>query len=170
MNNQKNNIFKVDIQNELNLFFEKLDFEIKDYKVDVINEGLDDVSPLIKIDLTIDNSETLIGEGGNTLAKLQHIFKIILRKKIVPFGIHFYLNLDINGYKEKKEEYLEVLVKKIAKEVFLSGQEKLLEIMPSYERRIVHLTLQNSDQVITESISQGRDKRVLIKLKPKLEL
>lgn len=159
-----NNIIKSDIESELNLFFVKLGFEITDYKIDLVDEEGSN-APLIKINLTIENPEILIGEGGATLIKIQHILKKILRNKTVPFGMHFYLNLDINGYKEKKEELIKSMAKNIATEVILSGQEKLLEIMPSFERRIVHLALKDNDEVITESISQGKDKRVLIKPK-----
>ena len=159
-----NNINKSDVKNELILFFEKLDFEITDYKIDLIKAEKSSF-PLIKIILIIENPEILIGEGGATLIKIQRILKMILRKKIVPFGMHFYLNLDINGYKEKKEELIKSMSEKFAEEVILSGQEKLLEIMPSFERRIVHLALKDNDKIITESISQGKDKRVLIKLK-----
>ena len=159
-----NNIIKSDIESELNLFFVKLGFEITDYKIDLVDEEGSN-APLIKINLIIENPEILIGEGGATLIKIQHILKKILRNKTVPFGMHFYLNLDINGYKEKKEELIKSMAKNIATEVILSGQEKLLEIMPSFERRIVHLALKDNDEVITESISQGKDKRVLIKPK-----
>jgi len=170
MTNQSINILKSIIEKESNLFFQNLGFKIHNCKIDIIKVDLNNNQFVINMNLAIDNPEILIGERGETLAKIQHILRTILRKKITfeeekGESFFFYLNLDIDNYKEKREKYLQKMAKDVAKEVILTGKEKILEIMPNYERRIIHLTLKDNDKVLTESIKDGRDKRIVIKLK-----
>lgn len=163
MKNQ-NNDFKLIVEKELNIFFEKLGFKIQNQKIELKEPSSNNENLLIKINLVMDNSEMLIGEGGSTLARVQHIFRVILRKNITLLKeIPFFLNLDINDYKEKKEKYLQKMAERIADEVILTKEEKMLEVMPSFERRIIHITLKDNDKISTETISQGKDKRVIIK-------
>ncbi len=102
----------------------------------------------------------LIGRNGQTLSEIQHLLKAVLRRK---FGSDFYLDLDINGYKEKKIEYLKDLAQVTADEVSLSKKQKTLAPMSSYERRIIHLELAERQDVVTESMGQGLERRVIIK-------
>ena len=112
------------------------------------------------IDVEIDIPEILIGEKGRTLIEIQHLLKIILNKKLEKT---FYIDLDINGYKKKKVEYLKSLAKDLADEVSLTKKEKILFPMPSYERRIIHLELADREDVVTESQGEGFDRKVMIK-------
>ncbi|RLC39293.1 MAG: hypothetical protein DRH33_03225, partial [Candidatus Nealsonbacteria bacterium] len=73
--------------------------------------------------------------------------------------------LDINQYKKNKIEYLNDLAKSTADEVALSKKEKILPPMPSYERRIIHLTLAEREDVQTESQGEEPERRVVIKPK-----
>jgi len=50
--------------------------------------------------------------------------------------------------------------------VALTKKEKSLAPMPAYERRIIHLELAGRQDVITESIGQEPERRVMIKLRP----
>ncbi len=141
-----------------NQFFEKIGFDIE------ILFG-DAVDSTIPIDLKIDEPQILIGEGGRTLAEIQHLLVAILRKNIPCEKKEdmFYIDLDIQGYKKKKKEYLRDLARSIADEVSLSKKEKILPPMTAYERRIVHLELQERKDVLSESIGEGEHRRVVIK-------
>ena len=113
-----------------------------------------------------DIPQILIGEKGQTLSEIQHLLKLILKKKIITLDSefsNFILNIDINDYKKKKEEYLKELAKEIADEVSLSKKERTLSPMSSYERRIIHMVLVERDDVITESIGEGTERRIIIK-------
>lgn len=137
-------------------FFEKTTFNVE---VSVLPEKEETVPVIIKTD----EPQILIGEGGQTLIEIQHLFKAILRKKIAD---HFYIDLDINDYKKKKKEYLKELARLTADEVFLSKKEKELSPMPAYERRIVHMELADRSDVVTESIGEGLERRLIIKPHP----
>ncbi len=102
----------------------------------------------------------LIGERGQTLIEIQHLLRILLRKKI---DNKFLIELDVNDYKRKKEEALKEVARDIADEVSFYKKEKILPPMSSYERRIIHLSLKNREDVETESINEGRERRIVVK-------
>ncbi len=117
---------------------------------------------IILINLKTDSPQILIGEGGQTLNEIQHLLRIILRRKI---NEPFYIDLDINDYKKKKNQYLKELAFSLADDVVLTKKEKILAPMPAYERRIIHLTLAERQDVTTESIGQGQERRIVIRQK-----
>lgn len=116
-------------------------------------------APVVKVAIIVEDPKILIGQGGQTLFELQRILKIILNKKLSQV---FYLDIDINDYKAKKEEYLKNLAHETAKEVFLTKKIKTLPPMLAYERRIVHQELQKIDDVISKSEGEGLDRKIVI--------
>src|SRR4030042_6586903 len=106
-------------------FFEKANFELE-------LEFTPPVGETVSINIKTQDPQLLIGEGGQTLADLQHILKAVLRKKITePFSI----SIDINEYRKRKEDYLKETARSLADEVALTKKEKELTPMPAYERR-----------------------------------
>jgi len=137
-------------------FFKKTTFEVE-------VEFLPQKESTLPINLKTNEPQILIGEGGQTLVELQHLLKAILKRKIKE---PFYIDLDINHYKEKKIEYLKETARSLADEVALTKKEKILSPMPAYERRIIHLELADRKDVVTESIGQEPERKVVIKPYP----
>jgi len=147
----KKNIKK--IRGAIEEFFNKMTFD-----VDVeIGEPKENTLPLT---LRTDDPQILIGEHGKTLQELQKILGKLLRKEI---GEEMFLDLDINEYKKNKINYIKDLAQTVADEVSLEKTEKILPPMPSYERRIIHLTLSERSDVLTESIGEEPDRKVVVK-------
>jgi len=117
----------------------------------------------IPINVKTENPQILIGERGQTLIEIQRIFKIII-KKIIKEDI--FIDLDINDYKKKKIEYLKELARAAVDEVILTKKEKILAPMPAYERRIVHLELAERKDIITESIGEEPERKIIIRPRP----
>jgi spoIIIJ-associated protein len=117
----------------------------------------------LTINLKAEEPQILIGDQGQTLLEAQHLLRAILRKKITE---PFFVDLDINGYKKKKSEYLEELARSVADEVALTKNGKDLPPMPAYERRVIHLVLANRSDVVTESVGQEPGRRIVIKPHP----
>jgi len=134
-------------------FFDKTSFELE---LNIL--PLEDKTIPVKI--KVEDPKTLIGQNGQTLADIQHLLKAILSQKITE---QFYVDLDVNNYKEKKTTYLKESAREWANDVALSGKEKTLSPMPGFERRIVHLELINRSDVITESAGYGQERCVVIK-------
>jgi spoIIIJ-associated protein len=143
------------IEEEVKEFFSKMDFEVE-LKV----SRKEDV---FKVDVQTEEFQDLIGEKGKTLFEIQHLLNAILKKKM---GEEIFLDLDIGGYKEKKIKYLKELARSVADEVALTKKERILEPMPAYERRIIHLELASRPDVTTESIGKEPKRRVVIKPYP----
>jgi len=118
---------------------------------------------IFKVDIQTKNSQELIGEKGKTLMEIQHILNAIFKKEIKN---EIFIDLDIEGYKERKIKYLKELARSVADEVALTKKEKILEPMSAYERRIIHLELASRPDVITESIGKEPKRRVAIKPYP----
>jgi spoIIIJ-associated protein len=117
----------------------------------------------VPINIKAEEPRTLIGESGHTLLDIQRLLGAILKRKL---GKQFYINLDINGYKEKKAVYLKEMAQSIADDVSLSKQEKQLPPMPAPERRLIHMELADRSDVVTESIGQEPERYVAIKPSP----
>ncbi|MDP3901293.1 MAG: R3H domain-containing nucleic acid-binding protein [bacterium] len=136
-------------------FFEKLGLGSR---IQVESTGEDSV--LIR--LTTDEPRMFIGEKGQTLGELQHLLKAIMRKKVEE---PFYLNVDINDYKKNKETYIRELARTTADEVSLLKRPKELPPMTAAERRIVHMELDSREDVATESIGEGLERKVIVKVR-----
>ena len=70
--------------------------------------------------------------------------------------------LDIANYKDARKKTLEDLAVKLEKTVIKTGKQVTLEPMTSYERKIIHTKLQDSEKVRTYSIGEGDKRRVVI--------
>lgn len=136
-------------------FFEKMGEKIEIEEI-YLNEGV------IFVNLKVEDTQILIGEKGRTLFCLQHLLKKILIKEIGEF---LYLDLDINGYKKKKADYLKDLAKNLADEAALIKKEREFLPMLPYERRIIHLELAKRKDVDSYSRGEGAERRVVIKPK-----
>lgn len=106
------------------------------------------------------NDSLLIGKGGKNLEALQ----IVLRQMVnTETGINYKFFLDVSDYKEKNEHHLEVLARRLAREVATTKIEVKMDSMNSYERRIVHNVLTNNKKVYTESVGEEPNRCVVIK-------
>lgn len=102
----------------------------------------------------------LIGYHGQTLERLQQLLSLGLSsayKQLVR------VSLDINGYRGKKQSSVENLARRAEQQVIETGQELELQPMSANDRRIVHQLLTTDGRVRTESIGEGRDRRIVVK-------
>lgn len=118
---------------------------------------------VVSVDLDMEDPQVFIGNRGQTLNEIQRLLSIILRRKI---NNKFFINLDINDYKKKKLGYLQETAASAADEVVLNKKEKILPPMSAYERRIIHLEISKKPNVISESIGEEPERRIIIKPKP----
>lgn len=81
-------------------------------------------------------------------------------------GVIWGFTIDINDYRMKRLEDLKQDVKAAAKEVRLYRKDVPMRFMSSFERRIVHLLLEEYPDITTESIGQEPGRRVVIKPYP----
>jgi len=101
----------------------------------------------------------LIGRGGENLVALQQITSAMTSRRV---GRTVHIPLDIEGYRRRREEQLREVARRVAVRVRTTGQAVTLEPMLAYERRIVHLAVQDSPGVRTESVGVDPNRRVVI--------
>jgi spoIIIJ-associated protein len=126
----------------------------------VVEKIVEDDKEVYICDLKTEESNFLIGQYGVNLQSLQHIARVIIRKKIEE-RINFVL--DVNSYRKEKNDSIIKLAKNLSDEAVSERRAVVMRPMSPYERRIVHLELSKDERIVTESIGEGEDRRVVIK-------
>ena len=126
-----------------------------------LKEG-DPLDNPLSLDISGDDSGLLIGRGGASLSALQFLVNFMVSRKLKEWSP---VNIDVEGYKQRKQRSLEALAHRLAKRVQNSGRPFTLEPMPASDRRIIHMTLADDAHVTTESTGFGDGRRVSIQPK-----
>lgn len=120
-------------------------------------------SPILIVSVQVDDASRLIGQSGSNLNDLQRVLRLLIAKKTSepsPFL------LDVNGYREKREAFLKELSRELVEQVIKTKKSVMLQPMSSYERRIIHLELAERTDIVTESIGEEPERRVVIRPYP----
>ena len=108
------------------------------------------------------DSETLdplIGPNGETLRAFGFLVNSMLGRMA---GGSVRVIIDVDGYRQRREEELREFALDIAEEVRENDEPITLEAMPAYERRMIHMALAESEDIRTYSIGEGRKRRIVI--------
>jgi spoIIIJ-associated protein len=101
----------------------------------------------------------LIGRRGETLRSLQFMVNLLVSRKVQKWP---QVVVDVGNYRQRRQESLEGLARRMAERVRQSGRPLTLEPMGAYERRIVHLALRADPTVYTESNGEGENRKIVI--------
>jgi len=113
----------------------------------------------IAFDIRGEDLGILIGRRGQTLSSLQYVVYLMMSHQMKA---RVHLSIDVEGYRERRQEALRNLALRMAERVKSSGQSITLEPMPASERRIIHLALQDYPGVTTQSSGEGEARKVTI--------
>ena len=105
----------------------------------------------------------LIGFRGESLTSLQQIINQIVGKSSEEQFKR--VVVDVAGWRKQKEEELISKAKEWAKQVLESKKDFELEPMVSWQRRVIHMIISEQKGLVTESIGEGRDRHIVIKVK-----
>ena len=133
-------------------------FNQRSHRSDDNNRNED--SEMIVFNIKTDDANLLIGHNGECLCALQHLIRILTRKRddeLIPFCI------DINNYKAEKGEKLQYIARMAAEKARDTGKKIALRPMPAYERRIIHVCLADESDLCTESEGEDPDRRIIVK-------
>lgn len=116
------------------------------------------------VEVMLDTKDTgiVIGYHGEILEALQLIASLIVAKKLGKF---VRISIEVGDYKKNRIEYLHSLAQQTKERVLADGREADLSNLKSWERRVIHVALQDDDKVTSESVGEGRDRRLVVKLK-----
>ncbi len=112
------------------------------------------------LDIEGEDLGLLIGRRGTTLAALQYMVNVMLTRKMDSRVI---VTVDVEHYHRRREETLQGLAQRMADRVSNSRRPMTLEPMPASERRIIHLALSEDEDVVTGSVGQGDERKVVIR-------
>lgn len=114
------------------------------------------------LEIETEISGLLIGRHGETMQALQHILRVILAKELENFSP---IMIDISGYRKNRAIELEEMARRAAEKVVNFGGKESLPPMNSFERRQVHMILQEIEGI--ESFSEGEEPERRIVIRPK---
>jgi spoIIIJ-associated protein len=101
----------------------------------------------------------LIGREGQNLAALQYLAaRMITRAMGAPVRLH----VDVGDYHSRQDSRLKELALDLAERVRATGRPQSTRPLSAYQRRVIHLTLQDDQDVQTRSSGEGAFKRVLV--------
>lgn len=105
------------------------------------------------------NSSVLIGKRGKTLKAMQHIVEKVVKKSL---GESVEVQVDVEGYLEKRASSLTTLASRLAEKARQTGKPTTISRMDAYERKIIHDALRTDRSVKTRSVGNGDIRNVVI--------
>ena len=111
-----------------------------------------------KVILEGNNIGGLIGRRGETLDAIQQLTSYSVNRT----GGRVRIQLDAEGYREKREQSLQHLAQKVAGKVVKYHRSVTLEPMNAYERHVIHTALQDVPGVMTYSTGTDPNRRVIV--------
>lgn len=139
------------LHNYLSTFFKNIDF-VTEVTVGQDGEGL-------KVMLNAENNAILIGKNGQTL---QSINTVVRHAVNAEFKRRFNVLVDINNYKTDRYDKVIAMANRIAKTVLRTKVAATLDPLPNDERKVIHQYLSEMPNIKTESIGEGRERRLKI--------
>jgi len=130
--------------------------------VDVSGSG-DEGAP-VSLNIEGDDLGVLIGRRGQALSSLQYLVRLIVAEKLKKW---ISINVDVDWYKKRHYESLKKLTLRLAEQVARRRRPITMEPMLPDERRIVHITLADDPDVMTQSTGEGDGRRVVIQSRKK---
>ena len=110
------------------------------------------------IDLNGEDASIAVGGSGETLRAIEFLTNLAFRDEDRGRRIR----IDSGGYKARRQKNIEKIALAAARESQRKGRPIRLEPMSSWERRIVHISLKERDDVSTCSIGSEPLRRVVV--------
>ncbi len=124
-----------------------------------VREGV--TGPILDLDGA--DAELLQTQTGELLEALQHLVNQVYGRNLEG---NERLVCDVRGFRATREAELRAMANLAASRVRQTGLAFTFEPMSPNERRIIHLTLAESEDLVTESIGEGSDRKLRIARRP----
>ncbi len=116
----------------------------------------------VQLEITGPETALTIGKKGQTLDALQYLVNKIVSRKLPEGDEGKAVSVDAEGYREKRAEVLVELAHKLAAEVKRTGRPVAADAMSPADRRIMHVALAESADVMTHSEGEGVYRHLVI--------
>lgn len=131
----------------------------KEMKIDDLTIHTEQSGKYVTLRLESKKAALLIGKRGQTLNALQQLSQLVANK----YANHFLMiKLDVENYRERRQESLEQLAERMADKAIRTGQKVEFEPMPSYERKVIHNALTHRLDIETVSVGTEPNRYLVI--------
>ncbi|MCX8160593.1 MAG: Jag N-terminal domain-containing protein [Candidatus Saccharicenans sp.] len=140
-NDEESGAVEVFLRNLMKVFPLELTYQVKkrDQMIYVVFDGED--------------RKLLLKNDGALLLAIQHVLNKISNQKV---------QADCEFFRRRKEKQLKEYAQEVARKVKETGQEEILDFMNPYERRIIHIAVNQIPGLTTESLGEGFLKKVRV--------
>lgn len=153
--------------NLLELDQEKLVNTVRETVFQLVRPIVGDEAPLeitveenrVLVKVESEDSGLLIGREGQHLAAVQYLAARIITTKM---QVQVRIQLDTGDYHQRQDERMQSLALMLAERLRKTGRSQSTRPMSAYQRRVIHLALQDEPDVQTRSVGEGVLKRVII--------
>lgn len=114
-----------------------------------------------KLTIFVNEGEWLKNWLPQLVGDFEHIVRLLAKKNSLDAVF-----VDINNYRKERERLITELAKAAARKVLTNKEEVELPAMNAYERRLIHLELATRPDVKTESLGEGKERRVVVRPTP----
>jgi spoIIIJ-associated protein len=115
----------------------------------------------LEVDLVGEDVDWCFADDGEILMAIEHLMPRMIRS--LSGGETTPVRVDCDNFHEIREERLRSLAQRVAEEVRKRGKPRVLEPMNPGDRRIIHTTLADDPNVVTESEGDGYFKRIMVR-------
>jgi spoIIIJ-associated protein len=117
------------------------------------------VEDTVVLDVSGRDLGMLIGWRGETLRALQTITNLLAGRKL---GTERRVIVDVERYRQRRELTVREIAYRAARQVKVTGDPITLDAMQAFERRAIHLALEDDPDVTTSSIGEEPERRVVV--------
>ena len=112
------------------------------------------------------DAKLLIGHQGTTLYSLEHIIHAIVARGLSTENLErVFFSVDVDDYKRNRQYQIKQMIKEAVCKMKLSGKSTSLPTMPKYERKFVHMYIQEQfPHVTTESVGQEPNRYIKLSI------
>lgn len=150
----------------MGIFLDTFEMDVEvDYQMESYVDEAGVEKHYLKVEVSGEDLGVMIGYRGRNLRSLQRVFGMILNKRLNElWGEDKFIRavVDVAGYRENREESLQDMAERIRREVLDSGEAVNLPPMNPYERRVIHVHLDDFSDVTTESFGKGSERYVTV--------
>lgn len=114
---------------------------------------------IVTVEVRGQDLAALIGRRGATMESLELLLGMMVGK---VSGTHARVIVDVEGYWERRREWLEKLARQTADRAQREHRPIQLVPMPPRERRVIHTVLADHPGVTTQSSGEGVERRITI--------
>jgi spoIIIJ-associated protein len=112
----------------------------------------------VQLDVTGRDLGLLIGWRGETLRALQAVANMLVARELGERRVI----VDVERYRQRREHTVREIAYRAARQVKMTGDPITLDAMQPFERRAIHLALEDDPSVLTNSIGEEPNRRVVV--------